>query len=295
MHQKFIIMKRPFLFTFFLVCIMGISQAQVSEVGLCGGVSFYMGDINPTGVFKGSKPAGGVIYRYNINPLLAFKSTVLFGSIGANDAEYGKTDEAKARNLSFVSPISEISAQLELNFMRLYNEAGRNAFAPYLFAGIGIFSFNPQAKASDGNWYDLQMLGTEGQGLNQPGYEKEPYSLIGLSIPFGLGMRYNFLKYYSIGVEWGMRMTFTDYIDDVSTTYVSDTVLRVYRHPVVAELADPVDEFEKHKPGTARGNAQTKDWFSYAVVTFTFKLNYQKACPSMGKPIPVNKKRRKYR
>ena len=69
-------MKRPFLFTFFLVCIMGISQAQVSEVGLCGGVSFYMGDINPTGVFKGSKPAGGVIYRYNINPLLAFKSTV---------------------------------------------------------------------------------------------------------------------------------------------------------------------------------------------------------------------------
>lgn len=275
-------MKRPYIFTFFLICIFGISQAQVSEIGLCGGVSFYMGDLNPSGVFKGSKPAGGVIYRYNINPLLAFKSTVLFGQIGASDAEYGKTAEAKARNLSFVSPISEISAQIELNFMRLYNEAGQNPFAPYLFAGVGVFSFNPQAKASDGKWYDLQMLGTEGQELNQPGYEKKRYSLINVSFPFGLGMRYNFLKYYSIGVEWGMRLTFTDYIDDVSTTYAPDSILRIYRHPVVAELADPVDEFEKHKAGTARGNAQTKDWFSYAVVTFTFKLNYQKSCSAMG-------------
>jgi len=289
-------MKRPYIFTFFLICIFVISQAQVSEIGLCGGVSFYMGDLNPSGVFKGSKPAGGVIYRYNINPLLAFKSTVLFGQIGASDAEYGQTAEAKARNLSFVSPISEISAQIELNFMRLYNEAGQNAFAPYLFAGIGVFSFNPQAKASDGKWYDLQMLGTEGQELNQPGYDKKRYSLINLSVPFGLGMRYNFLKYYSIGVEWGMRLTFTDYIDDVSTTYVSDTLLKIYRHPVVAELADPVDELEKHKSGTARGNAQTKDWFSYAVVSFTFKLNYQKSCSAMGtKAARYNNKRYRLR
>ena len=275
-------MKRQYLFTFFFVFLVGISYSQESEIGLCGGVSFYLGDINPSGVFKGSKPAGGVIYRYNINPLLAFKSTVLFGSMGASDAEFGTTEDAKARNLSFVSPINEISAQLELNFMRLYNVTGKNAFAPYLFAGIGVYSFNPQAKASDGNWYDLQMLGTEGQGLNQPGYDKERYSLIGVGIPFGLGMRFNFLTYYSIGIEWGMRMTFTDYLDDVSTTYVADTLLQIYRHPVVAELADPVDEQSKHASGTARGNSQTNDWYSYAIVTFTFKLNYQKSCTALG-------------
>lgn len=286
-------MKRRYLFTFFFVLFFGFSNAQVSEIGLCGGVSFYLGDINPSGVFKGSKPAGGVVFRYNINPLLAFKSTVLFGSIGASDAEFGKDEDAKARNLSFVSPINEVSGQLELNFMRLYNEAGKNAFAPYLFAGVGVFSFNPQAKASDGRWYDLQMLGTEGQDLNQDGYDKKRYSLVGLSIPFGLGMRYNFLKYYSIGLEWGMRMTFTDYLDDVSTTYVPDSVLTIYRHPIVAELADPVDAHSKHKEGTARGNAQTKDWYSYAVLSFTFKLNYQKGCSAMGtKATRMSTKRR---
>ncbi len=276
------VMKTRYLLTCLFLFFLGISFSQVSEIGLCGGVSFYLGDINPSGVFKGSKPAGGVIYRYNINPLLAFKSTVLFGSIGASDAKFGKTDDAKARNLSFVSPISEVSAQLELNFMRLYNIEGKNPFAPYVFAGIGIFSFNPQAKASDGKWYDLQMLGTEGQGLNQPGYDKERYSLIGLSIPFGLGVKYNFLTYYSIGLEWGMRMTFTDYLDDVSTTYIADSVLQIFRHPIVAELADPVDTHSKHTAGTARGNAQTKDWYSYAVATFTFKLLYKKGCSALG-------------
>lgn len=277
-------MKRRLIIAYALLFMVGNSFAQESEIGLCGGVSFYLGDLNPSGVFMGSKPAGGIIYRYNINPLLSFKSTALFGSIGASDAKFGKTDEAKARNLSFVSPISEISAQLELNFMRLYNVEGKNPFAPYVFAGVGVFSFNPQAQGSDGRWYDLQMIGTEGQGLglDSLGYDKKRYPLLGVSVPFGLGFKYNFLKYYSIGLEWGMRMTFTDYIDDVSTVYVADSILRIYRHPMVAELADPVDYHDKHIPGTARGNAQTNDWYSYAVVTFTFKLLYKTGCSAMG-------------
>ncbi|NLJ82791.1 MAG: hypothetical protein GX330_06670, partial [Bacteroidales bacterium] len=132
-------MKRRLIIAYALLFMVGNSFAQESEIGLCGGVSFYLGDLNPSGVFMGSKPAGGIIYRYNINPLLSFKSTALFGSIGASDAKFGKTDEAKARNLSFVSPISEVSAQLELNFMRLYNVEGKNPFAPYAFAGVGVF------------------------------------------------------------------------------------------------------------------------------------------------------------
>lgn len=275
-------MKQLYLTIVLFIVSLGISYSQVSEIGLAGGVSFYLGDINPSGVFKGSQPAGGIIYRYNINPLLAFKSTVLFGRIGANDADFGKTNDAKARNLSFTSPISEISTQLELNFLKLYNEEGKNPVAPYIFAGVGVFSFNPQAKASDGKWYDLQTLGTEGQDLNQPEYDKKRYPLVGISIPFGIGIKYNFLKYYSVGLEWGMRMTFTDYIDDVSTTYVADSILSIFRHPIVAELADPVDAHSKHTPGTARGNAQTKDWYSFTVATFTFKLHYQKGCSAIG-------------
>ena len=281
------------IFVVLSVMLLGVGvKAQTSEIGLCGGVSFYMGDLNPKGVFSGSRPAGGVLYRYNINPRFAFKANVLFGSMEASDA---KTGGDMKRNLSFRSPLSEISAQIELNFLRLYNERGANPFTPYLFAGIALFSFNPQTELN-GVWYDLQTMGTEGQDLNLQDpitgvmYDKKRYSLTNFSIPFGLGMRVNFLKYYCIGLEWGFRKTFTDYIDDVSSTYVRREFLIEYRSQLIADLADRTTVvigetqngekiYDYHAAGTARGNnAKTKDWYSFATLSFTFKLNHAKDC-----------------
>jgi len=290
-------MKRYFLFlVVFLLAFEG--KSQVSEIGLCGGVSFYMGDLNPKGVFKGSRPAGGLVYRYNINPRLAVKAVALFGSMQASDADNGNLK----RNLNFRSPLSELSAQMELNFMRLYNENGRNIFTPYLFVGVGIFSFNPQTELRL-QWYDLQPLGTEGQDLNSTDndtkivYDQKRYSLTGVSIPFGLGARVNFLKYYSIGLEWGFRKTFTDYLDDVSGNYVRRDFLIEKRNMDIADLSDrttsklPDGKEDYHKAGSMRGNnSKTTDWYSFAVLTFTFKLNYSKDCqantanPSQKKP-----------
>lgn len=267
------------------VLFAGVTANAQSEIGICGGVSFYMGDLNPKGVFNGSRPAGGVMFRYNIHPRFAFKATALFGSLQASDAKTGDL----SRNLSFRSPISELSAQVELNFMKLYNEKGQNPFSPYLFAGIALFAFNPQAELNN-VWYDLQALGTEGQGLNLTDpitgitYDKKRYSLTNFSIPFGIGMRVNFLKYYCVGLEWGFRKTFTDYIDDVSTTYVGREFLKEYRSEIVADLADRTtatinDYPDYHKAGSARGNnAKTKDWYSFATLYFTFRLNYTKDC-----------------
>lgn len=234
-----------------------------------------MGELNPSGMFAKLQPAGGVMYRYNFNPRWAFKSTVLFGNLEASDAETNGNDP---RGLSFRSPISEIAAVMELNFLKLYNEPGKNYFTPYLFGGVSLFSFNPQAKYKD-KWYDLQPLGTEGQGLSE--YNRERYSLTGISIPFGMGFRFNFLYYYSIGFEWGMRKTFTDYLDDVSTTYVNHIRLNTERSPLVEYFADPAatnNGLEYHEEGTARGNEQTKDWYSFACLTFSFKFNYNRGC-----------------
>ncbi|MDR1458669.1 MAG: DUF6089 family protein [Bacteroidales bacterium] len=295
-------MKR-FLLILLVLFISDITKAQYSEIGLCGGVSFYMGDLNPKGVFSGSRPAGGVLFRHNINPRLAFKATVMFGSLQASDAITGGD---KARNLSFRSPLSEISAQLELNFLRLYNEKGQNPFSPYLFLGVSVFSFNPQAELN-GVWYDLQPLGTEGQDLNIRDasgrmYDQKRYGLTGFSIPMGLGMRVNFLKYYCIGLEWGFRATFTDYLDDVSGSYVDRDLLIEYRSRLIADLADRTttmitvegEQFpDYHKAGTSRGNnAKTKDWYSFAALSFTFKLNYTKDCATkMGTSVGAKKRK----
>ena len=281
-------MKRIIFFICICLSSLQISFAQVSEFGLCMGGSFYLGDLNPSGIFAKTQPAGGIIYRYNFNPRWAFKSTLLFGSMEASDAETNGNDP---RGLSFRSPLSEISAQMELNFLRLYNEPGKNYFTPYLFAGISFFSFNPQAKYKD-KWYDLQPLGTEGQGLDY--YGRERYSLTGIAIPMGIGFRFNFLYYYSIGFEWGIRKTFTDYLDDVSTTYADHMKLNTERSALVEYLADPsgAESGDFHLEGTARGNEQTKDMYSFAVLHFTFKIGQAlSSCSNMSSAASVNKRK----
>ena len=254
-----------------VLLLWGPIYAQKSELGATVGASFYIGDLNPRKIFGMSHVAGGILYRYNFTPRWAIKANILFAKVEGSDAVTNKNYE---RNLSFISPITEISVQAELNFFKLYAEKGKNFFSPYIFVGIGLFSFNPQAKAKDGNLYALQHLGTEGQGLE--GQDKM-YSLCSFAIPFGIGLKFAFAKRICIGAEWGMRWTITDYLDDVGGKYYDHEALNDARGPIVAELADKSKHI--HKAGSARGNSTTKDWYSYAGLTLTVKFGeMDRAC-----------------
>ncbi|MDD4394775.1 MAG: DUF6089 family protein [Bacteroidales bacterium] len=251
-----------------ILCLIILSSfscfSQKSEIGAMVGTSFYLGDLNPRTIFGMPQVAGGIIYRYNFSPRWALKADILFAQVEGSDAITNKNYE---RNLSFKSPITEISAQAELNFFRLYNARGKNFFSPYIFAGIAVFSFNPQAADRDGTYYALQHVGTEGQRFEG---EKDFYSLVNFAIPFGIGIRFNFARYISIGAEWGLRYTFTDYLDDVSGTYYDNETLSNERGAAIARLADKSEVL--HEAGTARGNSTTKDLYSFAGVTITFKF-----------------------
>lgn len=255
---------KKFAITLFFFATLFTGWAQNSELGATVGASFYLGDLNPRTPFGMSRLAGGILYRYNFTPRWAIRGNLLFAKVEGDDAITNKHYE---RNLNFKSPITEISVVAELNFFKLYNERGKNFFSPYLFAGIGIFSFNPQAQDVDGTWYALQHLGTEGQGLEG---ERDYYSLCNVAIPFGLGFRFNVSRHICIGAEWGMRFTFTDYLDDVSGNYYDNQTLRELRGPAIARLADKSDVL--HEGGTGRGNSTTKDFYSYAGATLTVKF-----------------------
>lgn len=243
-----------------------ITFAQRSELGIFIGTAYYIGDLNPNKHFTKTNSSGGIVYRYNFNPRWAFKVSALFGQLEGSDKE---TNYNNDRNLSFRSPISEISTQIEFNFFNLYTQKGKNNFSPYMFVGLSAFSFNPQAQLSDNQWYDLQPLGTEGQGLDKYP-NKDYYSLTNVSMPFGIGLKVNFLKNFSFGVEWGMRKTWTDYIDDVGGTYADNDLLFSKRSYRVADLADR--STIKHIEGSARGNSRTKDWYNFTGFWLTFKL-----------------------
>lgn len=250
--------------------------AQRSEVGLLGGGSYYIGDLNPTKQFLMTRPAAGILYRYNFNPRFAFKGNFFYGTVAADDAV---SKFNKDRSLSFKSHVSDFSAELEFNFLPFVPGNSKFPWTPYVFAGISLFKFNPLG-FYQGKWIELQPLHTEGQGTTiYP--DRKPYSLTSFAIPFGLGVKYNFWRTYSLGFEYGLRKTFTDYLDDVSSTYADPRVLSSQNGPVAAYFGDPSKTpGDITNIGMQRGNSQNKDWYSFFGITISSKIRFKgETCP----------------
>lgn len=261
---------RKLIFTLFAVLLAGGLSAQRSEVGFMLGTSYYLGDLNYSNHFGLTQPAGGIIYRYNINPRWALKMNALYGEVVGDDAS--DVGENPDRNLSFESHVLEFSAQMEHNFFRYFTGSKKSPFSPYIFAGVSVFSYNPKAEY-DGEWYELQPLGTEGQGTTAYPDRKE-YALTQVSFPFGIGFKWSLSRSLCLGGEWGMRKTFSDYIDDVSTTYADPDVLLAENTEIAMLLADRRVQLglEPFEEGIQRGDSKNKDWYSFAGLFLTFKI-----------------------
>jgi len=237
------------------------------EFGFLGGAGYYTGDLNPTH-FNNLRVAGGITYRKNFDRRFSFKSSALYTNVYADDAN--SSDPIKVnRNLHFKSDIIELSGQIEFNFLPYETGNSLYSWSPFIFTGVSIFNYNPKAEASDGQWYALQELGTEGQGTTIPEFQnRSKYSLTQLSVPFGGGVKIGVSDNFNIILEYGLRKTFTDYIDDVSTTYAG--IPSEFTN-IAIELADRSIDGPQSS-GIARGDETTKDWYSFSGITLSFKL-----------------------
>ena len=240
-----------------------------TEVGFIGGVSYYLGDLNTTH-FNNSLPFGGIVIRKNIDRRFSYKAELLYLNIAADDRIDATDTIAINRGLHFRSSVFELSGQIEFNFLPF--EAGNALYTwtPFVYTGLSFFHFNPQAENKDGLWVNLQELGTEGQGSNSfP--ERKKYPLTQLAIPLGGGLKIAINPSFNIILEYGVRKSFTDYLDDVSTTYpegVNSNVPDISN--ATYEMSDPTGT---HIAGDQRGNPEKKDWYSFAGITLSFKLN----------------------
>ncbi len=253
--------------------------AQVSELGFTGGVMYYIGDINPTRHYPPhTHPAFGLQYRYNIDQRFALRIQGLYGNLEAYDTSSPDTLQ-QIRNLGFRTSIFEASFLMEINFFK-YRGLTKDSkqWSPFVFFGMAYFHMNPQGKLGD-TWYDLQPLGTEGQGTTAGG---APYSLDNISFPFGVGFKFALSEKLDLQLEWGLRKTNTDYIDDVSGRYVSNSTLNFETGPLTAELADPsIHRLDGINSGRARGDSQTNDWYQYTGLTLSFRLNRFTECDAI--------------
>ena len=242
----------------------GMLYGQYLEIGPYVGGSYYLGDLNPGKHFAMMSPAYGGIVRCNFTPRVVGRINFMFGTVSGDDL---KMKAVENRNLNFESQIFEISLQGEVNFLPYYTGSWRQFFSPYIFGGIGAFTMNPTGIVN-GEKLTLRELGTEGQ-LSGAYPDKEPYNLTQICIPFGLGFRVSFWKNFCAGIEWGLRKTFTDYLDDCSTVYyVEWENIDITHNAYIA--SDPT---QNHKPDMQRGTSESNDWYSFLGFTLTYKIN----------------------
>ena len=171
---------------FFAYSLYGYSQRNNflsrSEIGIMGGGTYYIGDLNPIQHFKNTQPSLGILFRHSIHSRFSLRANVLYGSVKADDKE-SNVDLFINRNLSFNSTIFELSGGVEFNYLPF--EVGHKKYkgTAYLTAGIGVFKMNPIGEF-DGDMLALQPLGTEGQSSSLSSIS--PYSLTQLAIPLVL-------------------------------------------------------------------------------------------------------------
>ena len=244
-------------------------HAQNLHVTLFGGFSNYQGDMQDKKfTLQESHPAGGVGVKYEITEQLSARANVNFGTVSADDKK-STNIHILERNLNFTTNITDIHLGLEYDLVNIYE----HGFAPYIFAGVSVFTFNPYTHDSLGQKVYLQPLGTEGQGFYNG---RKKYDLTQLAIPLGGGVKIAMSDNFTIGVEVGFRKLFTDYIDDLSMSYADQNQLLANNGPKAVELAFRGDELNKglkYPPiNTIRGNPKSKDWYYFSGITLAFRI-----------------------
>ena len=213
--------------------------------------------------------------RFNFSKYFALRTNIWYARVSAND-KYTSNRERKGRNLNFYSNVFEGDVTAEIN---LYNSRNKKGMW-YLFGGVGYFTFNPKTRLN-GNVYELRDYGTEGQFAVAG---KEPYKLSALCFPHGIGYKWAIGRGQYFSMELNLRKTTTDYIDDVSTNYVDQSLLIAAKGPDAAALADrnisDIPGFSS--PGAIRGDPKNNDTFFFICFAYNVTLGKGKKGSDFG-------------
>lgn len=168
---------------FFAISSSAFSQTK-AEIGFFGGVSYYLGDINPQKQFYSSSVALGGIYRYNFNSRYSLRAGMLFSNLKAEDLDFKNTYQ-QTRGASFNTDLVDLSLQVEFNFQPFWvpKKSKSKDVVPYITGGIGYIA--PSSTSSS------------------------------ITIPMGVGLKTNMGRRWTAALEWSFRKSFTDDMDNL--------------------------------------------------------------------------------
>ena len=222
---------------------------------------------------------GGVFVRKALFTDFSVKLEGNFVRLAGSDS-LTQDPSRRGRNLSFRTDLYEAALSVEYYFYQI-NDISRTSstridFKSYLFVGFGAAYFNPQGyHYGHEKWYDLRPLHTEGVD--------KAYDEITMIIPYGAGVNFTFNKEFRVGLQIGYRNTFTDYLDDISTTYVSDDKLPQATFELSKYFTDradaayaredfPHDRGHYGGDGAIRGNPDDNDGYLMVQLTLSYVM-----------------------
>jgi hypothetical protein len=272
------------------------------EVGISVGASNFLGDLGGRDAigtnflkdweFSMVRFSAQLYHSYYLNPSTTIKTNINYAWVQGDD-KLTKEPFRNNRNLNFKSNIYEFNTSIQWLILKekmgnkygLRNVRNRKigvkatAVGIYVTAGIGVMYFNPMG-LYQGRWVSLHDLHTEGQGL--PGGPKQ-YKRVGVTVPLGIGFRKSFSRQSGIYLEFTQHYTFTDYMDDVSSSYYNNADIAQNYGSVAAAMADPnlgqivdVNGYSYvSAPGEQRGDQEDKDNFMMLTIGYYYKIKTQ--------------------
>jgi len=176
--------KLSWFFSLLIISLTAVGQRN-ADFGVFGGVTSYIGDINPSRLFYAPLPAVGLFYRYNLHPRQSIRINLLFGGLHGNDLDFNNSFQQN-RGASFSGTSGELSGQFEFNFFNYSTMGKRWNYSPYIALGFGV------AMVNSGSMAVIPV------------------------IPLSAGFKINIYKNIGLEAEYGFRKTFYDNFDGLT-------------------------------------------------------------------------------
>ncbi len=206
------------------------TYSQQVEVGAFAGGANFIGDVGRTNYILPNTPVGGLIAKWNRSTRHAWRLTLLYAEISADDTKSDDT-RRQQRGYSFENTIAEASLGIEFNFWEYDLSEALPQTSPYLYTGITYFR-------ADHLWLKNGRGGNlVNQGTNWS-----------FAIPMVMGYKEAVTEHIIAAFEIGARYTFTDNLDG----------------------SWPEEYLDRRDPDREFGNRNTNDWYMFTGLTLTF-------------------------
>jgi len=265
----------------FITCLPTSSYSQQFEARTIAGASYYLGDLAPFRHNLSSsegKFAGGVSLGWKFDEVFTLSARYIYGTLTGDDKNSNDYVRRK-RNLNFTSPLHEFGITLDVYVTTVAPAIKKFGLDFYITTGYNLFYYNPQTEFQ-GETISLQPLGTEGQGVAAFGNNRK-YKLIQPSFAIGVGWDFKISENVKLGFEIAPRLTWTDYIDDVSGTYIGTNDQILEQGELTAALANRKGEYVfgiasseivEVETGQQRGDRNDNDWYLMTLSYISYRF-----------------------